>query len=110
MDNLQTDIPALESLIQRAQLGCSPPGGSPYVVVTTNQRVENIEHLMAKPVRKRGQPQFTRSESFVAYINQQKTAESRLYVPGPCTFVSVLDHHGETPDWGQHRGVQWQHQ
>lgn len=109
---MENDIQALTKLIELNQsenrIG---EDGKPYIILRTDQKVEDAERFMRHPARKIGKPQFVRSASFCEYANQQKTADSRLYIPTQTQFICVLDHHVATDgdvlrnhaDWGQHR-------
>lgn len=100
MDNEVLD--SLQKLFQAQQ---SPQGQKPFLILHQDQKVENIESTLLRPVRKTGNPQFVRTESFTTYANEHKTDSTRIYVTGPQQFIAVLDHHGENPDWGQHRAT-----
>lgn len=110
---MEYDIEALTKLIELNQAeNRIGEDGKPYIILRADQKVEDAERFMRHPSRKVGKPQFVRSASFCEYVNQQKTVDSRLYIPSQTQFSCVLDHHAEdstgaivTPraDWGQHR-------
>ena len=79
-------------------------GDTPYVVVPEGSEVHNLESMLPVPVRKRGMVQMRDTESFIAYVNQEKTSKTRLYgntvEPG---FTAVINDHGSEPDWRDYR-------
>lgn len=107
MDNLENTIKALEALVLRAQTVSGKHEGLPFVVIQRDQCVESLEGLQTNPSRKKGSPSFTRTDSFVEYVNEQALECSRLYVTSPTCFVCVIDHHesGSLAGWGQHRAT-----
>lgn len=104
---MEYDIEALTKLIELNQAeNRIGEDGKPYIILRADQKVEDAERFMRHPARKVGKPQFVRSASFCDYVNQQKTADSRLYIPTQTQFICVLDHHvseKDSADWGQHR-------
>lgn len=93
---------SLQKLFQAQQ---SPQGQKPFLILHQDQKVEDIESTLNHPVRKIGNPEFVRSQSFVTYINEHKTDSSRIYAVSNTSFIAVLDHHGKDPAWGQHRAT-----
>jgi uncharacterized protein YfdQ (DUF2303 family) len=84
--------------------------GVPFLVIPEGYRLMDVENTLQYPVRKKGNPQFTRSGSFTDYVNEQKLLESRIYVTSATQLVAVLDHHQpdddkSSPGWGQHRAT-----
>jgi uncharacterized protein YfdQ (DUF2303 family) len=111
---MKTDITALPDdaiasvaeLVRCAQTADSiAPGCKPYLLIDHSQKVEIVENLLARPIRKLGHPVFCRAESFSRYVNEHKTDSSRIYLTGTTSMVAVLDHHGEEAAWGQHRAT-----
>lgn len=109
MSDIDENIQALHELIKQGE---SPrivdSGGLPYAIVKNGYAVQCLEHLLARPVLKRATPVFTNVTSFIHYVNEQKSDQSRIYVPTPNSFVAILDHHeAKSPkaDWRQHRAT-----
>ena len=102
----QEDIDVLRSLIERIQNPITPGiSGRPYIVIPDEHKLENIEPYLRYPTRKTGDATFSRADSFISYINEQKTQASRLYVVSETKLKAVLDHHvpgGDQAGWGQH--------
>lgn len=99
-------IQSIAELVRAAQTAETfGTGGKPCVIISTDQRVECVEHLLARPARKTGNPQFVRCDSFVRYVNEHKNDGSRIYVSGAMCLTAVLDHHADQPEWGQHRST-----
>jgi uncharacterized protein YfdQ (DUF2303 family) len=99
------DIEALEEIIARGQdVDTAAEGAQPFVIIQKDSKVGLLEDTLIRPSRKKGSPNFIKSESFCAYVNQQKTPNSRLYVTCPTNIVAVLNHHGQGgPGWADHR-------
>jgi uncharacterized protein YfdQ (DUF2303 family) len=68
----------------------------PYVVVPKDARIECLEGFLESPTRKRGTVTLNDVGSFVAYVNAEKTIETRLYgsyaAPG---FTAVFNDHDD---------------
>lgn len=100
-------VSEIENLVARSSSAKrAEDEGKPYVLIPGDTKLENVEGLLLRPVRKTGCPQFTRSNSFCEYVNEQKEAESRLYVTGPTTVLAIINHHAhqeDEPGWGDHR-------
>lgn len=104
----KNEVETLQELICR---GGGPiviaEGAEPFILLPPGYTAHAVQHTLPQPTRKRGNPLFTRAESFCDYVNDQKSAASRLYVIGPTQVVCVLNHHAcdETAGWGDHRAV-----
>lgn len=88
--------------------------GHPFIVLQQGQQAEDLARFLSVPPRKKGAPTFHRAESFVRYVNEHKTAATRIYVPNNLTLIAVIDHHGAGADndagWAEHRAThQMQH-
>lgn len=102
----QSEIDILKTLIERAGTVESLDGRcQPFVIVPEAHKVQSLECLLTTPSRKTGCPVFTQADSFCGYVNEQKDADSRLYVTGPTAIVAVLNHHGKTADWKDHKAT-----
>lgn len=75
--------------------------GIPFVVVPNDYHAEDLEHLLANPIRKRGAIITTDATSFIDYLNKHAVAEhSTIYADidselNKCNLVAVLDDHGD---------------
>ena len=79
---------------------------SPFVVLPESTRVEELEHMLPEPTRKRGMFVLHELESFVALIDEEKTAETRIYFDSSVnTFCAVFNDHGELPGWRDYRAL-----
>lgn len=83
--------------------------GIPFLVVPDGYKVENLEHLMELPLRKRGAIVTTNSTGFVDYLKNHATAElSTIYADidseqSRCKLLAVIDDHSkDAPDWREH--------
>lgn len=77
-------------------------GGIPYAVVPDGYKLTNVEHLLPRPIAKRGSFTLADAASFCAFVNRHKTASTTIYVePRLGEFVAVLDEHGVDATPGQ---------
>lgn len=100
-----------------AAKGAKEINGTPFVVVPENYRLEELDHLLPQPTRKTGTTSLHDADSFIAYVNDHKAPESRIYVDadfesGRIKFVAVLNEHAPGADadinyanWRDHRAV-----
>lgn len=81
----------------------------PHVLVPDNCKLESLEGVLPRPVRKSGCPVFAHETGFTAYVNDHKDEASRIYADlDAATMIAVLNHHEAVPDqvaarWGDHR-------
>lgn len=76
----------------------------PVVLLPEGFTVEDLENKMYAPSRKRGTTVLNDAESFIAVVNDQKGASTRLFSTiNPPTFTAVFNHHADVPGWGDHR-------
>lgn len=102
----------IRALIDIGMAQCNPrtvEDGAPYLVVPDGYKVENLEHLMELPLRKRGAIVTTNSKGFVDYLKNHATAEfSTIYADidseqSRCKLLAVIDDHRKYgPDWREH--------
>ena len=106
IENLPDDsIKSIAELVESAQTATSiGDGGRPYLLMRSDQHVEDVEKFLLVPTRKTGNPQFVRMASFVTYVLEHTTPATRIYTNGS-QLTAVFDHHGATPGWGQHRAT-----
>lgn len=84
--------------IAAANKGAREVGGTPFVVVPEGYRLEQLGQLLPQPVRKTGTTNLHDADSFIAYVNDHKAPESRIYVDadfesGRIKFAAVLNEH-----------------
>lgn len=101
-DLQDTEIADLVRILQTTQAPVTIEEGARPLIVLNGQAV-SVEQFLSAPVRKTGEPKFGRCESFTRYVNEHKTDDSRIYVLSNTSILAVLDHHGATAAWGQHR-------
>ena len=78
--------------------------GTPALLLTPDIRIENLEHTLAAPVRKKGSTTLNDAESFVAVVLDQKSDDTRLFSTiNPPTFTAVFNHHAAAAGWGDHK-------
>lgn len=97
-----------EAIALDALATCHQPtrmiGDTPALVLPEGFSVENVEKMLTAPTRKRGTTVLNDAESFIAVVNDQKNASTRLYSTiNPPTFTAVFNHHAATPGWGDHK-------
>lgn len=79
-------------------------GDTPVVLLPEGFQVENLEHVLPAPTRKRGTTTLNDAESFVAVVNDQQNENTRLFSTiNPPTFTAVFNHHAEDAGWGDHK-------
>lgn len=78
----------------------------PYILIPAGSTLHDAEPFMASPLRKRGTVVLNDVQSFVAYVNAEKTAATRLYGQyQPPGFIAVLNDHGAEPAWKDYRAT-----
>lgn len=78
--------------------------GHPYIVIPAGATVQDGEPYLSAPLRKKGSVTLNDVGSFVAYVNAEKTAATRIYgQQTPPSFVAVLNDHGPEPAWKDYR-------
>lgn len=84
----------------------------PYVVIPEGYRLENLEHLLNAPTRKRGTVTLRDEKSFIRYHSIHDGLGTYIYgTLTPPQFTVVFDDHdaGDMPDrnpgWGEFRAV-----
>lgn len=96
---LLSQNPTTISMVQ-----ASPDDGIPYVVIGANQKVQSLEHLLPRPLRRQASASFADVESFLTYVEDFRTPTTRLFGHGltpnasAATVVAILDYHGEGAD------------
>lgn len=90
--------------------------GKPFVVIPDDSSVKDLEAYLPAPTRKSGTVKLRDTDSFVAYVNAEKTEATRIYgnLISPY-FEAVFNDHGATPAWKDYRAtyacplsVEWQ--
>lgn len=84
--------------------------GIPYVVIPDGYRLQDIEHLMETPQRKRGNVIVHTAGGIIEYVNKHKIDGATIIYASvdldaaKCQLVAVLnDHHSAGPLWRDHR-------
>ena len=81
--------------------------GHRFAIIPEGAHVQDLEHLQLVPTRKRGVVNLRDTDSFIAVVNADKTASTRLY--GNYTnpqFMAVFNDHADAPaGWQDHRAV-----
>lgn len=76
----------------------------PYIVVPAGASIQDAEHFLPAPMRKKGSVTLNDVASFIGYVNAEKTEATRLYGQySPPGFVAVLNDHGSAPAWKDYR-------
>jgi uncharacterized protein YfdQ (DUF2303 family) len=94
--------------IERIVLAAQDPRsvyGTPVLVLSQGQSVADLTKFLKVPLRKKANPSFNVADSFVRYVNEHKTASSRIYVPSNLLLVAILDHNSPGPGdagWAEH--------
>jgi len=78
--------------------------GVPFITLPEGYKALDLEHLLPRPVQKRGTFVAHDAASFVAYVNKHKTTGTIVTAQVDATsFKAVLDHHDDEPGWGAHK-------
>lgn len=78
--------------------------GLPYIVVPDGYKLEDLEHILPAPTRKRGTTDLTDAKSFIAVVKSQKRPETSLYSTiNPPSFTAVFNDTADGAGWGDHR-------
>lgn len=103
----RTEVDAATDLSAAFQQIRDVGAGVPAVILPEGYELQTLEHTLAAPVRKKGVVKLNDAESFIAVVNDQKTADgTRLFSTiDPPTFTAVFNHHGDAPGWGDHRAT-----
>jgi uncharacterized protein YfdQ (DUF2303 family) len=98
-NNTQAALDAGANLAQPRQVE-----GHPYILIPAGAALQDAESYLPAPLRKRGTVVLNDVDSFVGYVNAEKTAATRLYGQyQPPGFVAVLNDHGADPAWKDYR-------
>lgn len=81
----------------------------PFVVIPRDSAVEDLERLLAQPLRRIGTRHFTEIPSWVRYVNKHKDSRTMVYAVVTdywMKLLGILDDHGDDDDhagWRQHQ-------
>lgn len=81
---------------------------TPYVVVPEDFKVEDLEHTLPAPLRKRGVVTAGDEAAFIELVNRHKVAATTLIYASmsPPSFTAVIDDHGaDSAGWREHKIV-----
>ena len=83
--------------------------GKPFVIVPHGYRTQSIEDTFTRPARVSGVVRLRDADSFIAYFNRQKRAESLIYASlDPARIVGVIDDHRSfNQAQAGHDGANW---
>lgn len=80
--------------------------GIPFIVIPGDAQKVDLENLLPKPSRKRGNAGLSEAESFVRYVNAHKTGDTTIFASTSDTgasFQAIIDFHGKVEAaWGGH--------
>lgn len=81
-----------------------PPGGAPMAVVRNHEKLVSMEPWMPAPDRVRRCVKHSCFQSFLRYLDERITEETRCYVE-KSRVVAIIDHPNDAgeADWEQHR-------
>lgn len=80
--------------------------GVPYALVPPGYSFRSLEDTLPWPARKRGRDTLNDADSFVRFVNENKTGATRLYgTLTPPSVLAVFDDHGDEPGWRQHTAL-----
>jgi uncharacterized protein YfdQ (DUF2303 family) len=78
--------------------------GIPHVLLPPGCSLSSLEALLPAPKRIMAHPAFHDIEGFAAYVDEFKSAGSRVFVDETAlSFFTIFDHHAkDQPAWGDH--------
>lgn len=78
--------------------------GTPYIAVPGGFKVENLESMLERPARKRGNTTLRDATSFIQFVIQEANTETRIYGSyNPPSFAAVFnDHSKDGANWRDH--------
>lgn len=82
------------------------PNGMPFVVIPEGAEVHFLEpdHQISEPHRKTGTVKLRDAKSFMSYVMQEKSADTRIFATlDPAKFQAVFNDHGEYPNFKDYR-------
>lgn len=87
-----------------------PMCGLPHAVLGSDQRVEDVERMLDRPMRRRATATLVDAASFLGYVAAFRTPETLLYAEqGAGRVTALLDYHqggeGGSASWCEHRAV-----
>lgn len=99
-----TDAMAAGAAIAEPKIAApGPDGQAPFVVVPEGYKVEDLEHLLPKPARKRDRVTLEDASSFIRYFKLHQCGSTIYGQIDPPRFVAVLDdHRKDEPGWKEH--------
>jgi uncharacterized protein YfdQ (DUF2303 family) len=112
------DSPALSKIMSMAGRVHDPGGiktvqgdSDPFMVVADGFRVENMASF-CPPQRIKRSVQLLEAESFCAYVNRFKNADTLIFcdmTENGCSFTAMIDYHGAAPEckprYCQHQAI-----
>lgn len=80
--------------------------GSRFVVVPENSKTIDLSEYLLEPTRKKGAVSLLDAESFIGYVNEEKTDHTRIYGNlSKRTFVAVFNDHGAAAGWRDYKAL-----
>ncbi len=77
----------------------------PVTVIPCGQKIVSLEFARGKPLRKRGTTVLRDIESFVRFVNEHKSKDTRIFARDG-NFTAICDYHSsDAPAWGEFRAV-----
>lgn len=74
--------------------------GISLVLLPAGAKVHSLESFMLKPTRKKGEVVLRDAESFIRFINTEKTDDTNIYGDvNKLIFKAVINDHGNEPGW-----------
>jgi hypothetical protein len=105
------DLSTLAASLSAKRFGAANANstGIPYAFLPDNFHVANLEHLMDRPIRPRGQATTADMSSFLAYARRYATQGSVLSFANDTDLILTFDFHEPADDkdvvqagWGEH--------
>ncbi len=79
---------------------------SKFVVVPEESKVIDLNEYLLEPPRKKGMVSLMDAESFIGYVNEEKTDSTRIYGNlAKRMFVAVFNDHGSEAGWKDYKAM-----
>lgn len=107
METTENHNQTMERIIKQAGGSIyTPPaefGYSSIAILPKEVRLESLDQFLLAPRRTKASPQFETLESFAAYVNKHKVADTVIFVDVHGNATAYIDYHGpEKTTWNVH--------
>lgn len=81
--------------------------GTPFVIIPNDHKIEDLSKYIPFPRRIKANRLFNARQSFIAYVEENKSKTTRVYLTHEHKFIAIFDHHTveDGPGWQEHRAT-----